>query len=115
MYLKHLIERLEKEPADKVVLGFKHPHSYRGYYEDLAFEPAQNVTVGEMLAAARSAVGSTYEGWKGGDYTMSEWSSVWIAERGTSCNGAPMLLIDMMLAHSPNDRETEAETQEETV
>ncbi len=61
--LDELIEILAAEPADKVVaVGFHRPHSYRGYYEDLAFEVTTNVTVGTMLAEARSALDSTYQG-----------------------------------------------------
>lgn len=50
MYLGDLIDRLKAEDPNKgVPLGFKNPHSYRGYYDCLAFEPAENVTVASML------------------------------------------------------------------
>lgn len=59
------------------------PHSYRGYYSDLAFEPsADPVSVEQLLAAAREALGSTFQGYKGGDYTMSKATPVWLAEHG---------------------------------
>ncbi len=97
--LKHLIERLSHEDPKRVVpLGFRHPHSYRGYYEDLAFEPAENVTVGEMLTAARSASGATFQGWKGGDYEMNEWTTVWLAKRGATGETLGPILLDLMLA-----------------
>jgi hypothetical protein len=71
MTLNELIRYLEKEDPKKVVaIGFNNPHSYRGYYEDLAFEPAKNITVGEMLDCAKGALGKTYEGYKGGEYKM---------------------------------------------
>ena len=85
MTLGELIAALEKLDPDLVVpFGFHHPHSYRGYYDQLAFEPRENVTVGSMLADAREALGTTYEGWKGGDYTMSEWTDVWLAQEGST-------------------------------
>lgn len=72
MKLKDLIALLEKFPADKrVAHGFGNPHSWRGSYDELAFEPVDDTTVGEMLAEARSAIGQTYDGWKGGDYLMT--------------------------------------------
>lgn len=72
MKLGQLIALLEKFPESKVVSeGFHYPHSWRGSYDELAFEPLDNTTVGEMLAAAKSAVGETYEGWKGGDFVMT--------------------------------------------
>jgi len=40
MMLSDIIETLEKyDPATIVPLGFGEPHSYRGYYDQLAFEP----------------------------------------------------------------------------
>jgi hypothetical protein len=72
MKLKHVIEMLEKFPADRpVALGFGNPHSWRGSYDELAFEPVENTTVGQMLEDAKSAVGATYEGWKGGEFLMT--------------------------------------------
>ena len=80
MTLDELIERLEKEdPALVVENGFGNPHSYRGYYERVAFEPVARTTIGDMLREAKSALGATYCGWKGGEYVMhgftgSSWS-----------------------------------------
>jgi hypothetical protein len=98
--LGDLITRLEREDPNRVVpLGFARPHSYRGDYMDLAFEPVSNVTIGSMLDAARSAVGTTYQGWKGGDYTMGEHTGCWLAEEGTSGdNKLGPLLLDLLLA-----------------
>lgn len=62
--------------------GFDGPHSYRGYYEQLAFEPTPDVAVSDMLSSARSALGATYEGWKGGNYTMDEHTQCWLAWEG---------------------------------
>ncbi|NED83520.1 hypothetical protein G3I76_25935, partial [Streptomyces sp. SID11233] len=65
--------------------GFHHPHSYRGFYEELAFEPTGRTTVGEMLAAALDAHGTTYVGWKGGEYiTMHGGSLCWLALEGSA-------------------------------
>jgi hypothetical protein len=83
--LEDLILALKHEdPNKQVKYGFGNPHSYRGYYEQLAFEPMQNTTVGEMLAAAESALGKEFEGYKGGTYLMKEYTDCWIAYEGTS-------------------------------
>lgn len=83
MSLDELIAALERlDPELVVPFGFHNPHSYRGYYDELAFEPAENVTVGSMLDASRSALGTTYEGWKGGDFTMRGYTTCWLAEEG---------------------------------
>ncbi|KQX43526.1 hypothetical protein ASD97_25985 [Streptomyces sp. Root63] len=85
MVLEDLIEMLESTDSNTVVKnGFNHPHSYRGFYRDLAFEPARNVRVEDMLADARSALGETFEGWKGGDYTMGRYTECWLSIEGES-------------------------------
>ena len=65
MHLKELIEWLEKQdPKATVKDGFGSPHSDRGYYEDLGFDPVEETTFGEMLAHAKSAMGATFTGWR---------------------------------------------------
>lgn len=102
MNLKELIARLEREPpAKRLKHGFNNPHSYRGDYFELAFDPVENITVGEMLAAAKEALGSTYQGWKGGEFTMNEVTECHIAEEGDwtgNDDDLPARLLEYMLA-----------------
>jgi hypothetical protein len=65
-------------------IGFSDPHSYRGYYEDLAFSECRGVSVAEMLATASACVGRTFTGYKGGEYMMYGDTRVWIAPYGES-------------------------------
>lgn len=95
MTLKDIIEALEAEDPNRILpVGFNSPHSYRGYYDQLGFEPATDISIGDMLAAARSALGATFQGYKGGDYTMSPYTDCWIAEYGHSGDNmiGPILL-----------------------
>lgn len=113
MTLGELIAALEKpDPSRKVPLGFASPHSYRGIYAELAFEPKADVTVGEMLASARSALGATYEGWKGGEYTMTGYTDCWLAEHGHGAGETigPVLLT-LMLAADPQDERLAADLE----
>jgi hypothetical protein len=97
MYLKQLIEYLEKKDCDLVVpVGFDEPHSYRGDYMCLAFEPARNVTVGAMLQCARDSVGTVYQGWKGGEYRMVGGTEVYLAMYGCSGEKIGTVLLDYM-------------------
>jgi hypothetical protein len=100
MTLGELITALEAaDPTRTVRHGFTHPHSYRGDYMDLAFDPDTDVTVADMLADARSALGTTYQGWKGGDFTMSEHTWCWLSEEGdASGETISALLLELMLA-----------------
>lgn len=83
MRLQEIIDELKKHDASKHLKdGFATPHSYRGYYDQLAFKPARDTTVGAMLDAAERARGETFTGWKGGEYTMSGRTNCWLAEIG---------------------------------
>lgn len=98
MTLGDLIAYLKKEDKEKVVpKGFNNPHSYRGYYDELAFEPAENITVGEMLKAAEGALGQTFTGYKGGEYTMGEYTEIHLANYGDCGEGIGTTLLDYML------------------
>ncbi|MES2339316.1 MAG: hypothetical protein V4537_14575 [Pseudomonadota bacterium] len=85
MLLGELIEGLSKLPPDLVLpKGWDEATSYRGYYDQLAFVPAENVAVRTMLMVARAAVGQTFQGYKGGDYTMGFDTMTHIANWGDS-------------------------------
>jgi hypothetical protein len=63
--------------------------SWRGSYDELTlhesygewngggYDHAPPVTVAELLKKAREADGGTFEGWKGGDFTMGRHTPVW--------------------------------------
>ena len=82
MTLGKLIERLESMPPQTMIDGIYDPHSYRGYYCDLAFEIRGKKPVADVLAICRSAMGEVFQGYKGGDYQMGKATPVWIASYG---------------------------------
>ncbi len=83
MRLKDLISYLEFKDENAIAVnGFGAPHSYRGWYEQIAFEPVEQTTAGDMLVCAREALGKTFTGWKGGDFYMDGNSFVNIAFQG---------------------------------
>jgi hypothetical protein len=80
MTLGSLIDRLESLPSDTMIEAIEFPHSYRGYYTDLAFELASaNITVASALALCRECLDRIFDGYKGGDYYMHRHTPVWIA------------------------------------
>lgn len=86
MTLEELIQVLRREPPGKIISeGFHKPHSYRGYYDQLAFQPLANARVGDMLAEAEGCIGRVFCGYKGGDYTMTLNTDCWLSEYG--CTG----------------------------
>ena len=87
--LGHIIDRLRAADPHKICrIGFHRPHSYRGDYSQLAFVPVENISVAAMLAAAESADGKTYEGWKGGEFKMGDWTQCWLSKIGEANNDA---------------------------
>lgn len=58
---------------------FRDPDSYRGIYCEVAFEPAEYLTTWQINEQVVSAIGSTYMGYKGGEFYMDVDAPVWIA------------------------------------
>lgn len=81
LYLHEVIEILTEEcnktPDLVLSFGFGNPHSWRGDYCDLAFEPKENVPIKEMLSDAKKCIGMTFTGYKGGEFTMADYTQVW--------------------------------------
>ena len=92
MNLKELIEQLsDMSPDATVPHGFGAPMSYRGYYDEVAFEPEENARIGDMLQHAKTALGATFTGYKGGEFTMHEDTPCWIAEYGQSSPNSDLI------------------------
>ena len=85
MTLGTLRDALAALPATWWVEGFGEPHSYRGYYDQIAFAPYDAAEEAVALSVRVAAcVGASFTGWKGGDFTMAEETPVWIAHEGSS-------------------------------
>lgn len=92
MTLGELIATLEQMDGDTNIEELYEPHSYRGYYTDLGFETTGAVVqVRELLKTVKKCLGQTFEGYKGGDYTMTKTTPVWTSEYGTS-NGSEKIM-----------------------
>ena len=100
MNLDDLILELQKHPRSLVVpAGFGgQGHSDRGDYSNLAFEPRERVTVGEMLDCARGRMGTLIIGYKGGSFLVQGSTEVYIGEDSSQC-GEPVtpLLLRYMI------------------
>lgn len=85
MTLGDLINELSKLP-DAAFIEFdsgERPDylaSWRGVYRELTLVPAEpywRETVGGLLKECNTALGGTFEGYKGGENTMTEHTPVW--------------------------------------
>ena len=109
--LGELISSLEAMPADALVADLRNPHSYRGYYSDLAFEfdPDNTRTPHELLVECRAAMGATFEGYKGGDFLMGKTTPLWVASYGNCGERLISLQPDGSIETAPeNDLREEA-------
>jgi hypothetical protein len=64
--------------------------SYRGYYQDLAIickncEKASDAKL--FLKELKKTIGKTFGGWKGGAFTMKNYTPVWLVTEEESCTG----------------------------
>lgn len=83
MYLGQLISWLEQQDQNLIVKdGFSTPHSDRGSYDELAFTPKEEAKICDMLDYAKFSMNKTFTGYKGGEFTMDEYSTVLIGEYG---------------------------------
>lgn len=83
MTLGKLIDRLSAMPPDAMIESIEAPHSYRGYYSDLAFESnSGRIPVSAALALCKSAMGEVFQGYKGGDFQMGRNTPLWVANYG---------------------------------
>jgi len=104
--LGELIEKMEMlDPATLIKMQFSElatdftSHSYRGYYEQLAIYPEfrkvdSPLCVGQFVRFLKTCLNHTYDGWKGGEYTMFETAPVWVSELGES-SGAMLVGLDL--------------------
>ena len=67
--------------------------SYRGYYQYLSIVPSTSrTTVSEVLEKARNCIGKVFEGYKGGDFLMTEDTFIWCSDWRYSDG---LLLVDV--------------------
>ena len=91
-----------KHPNMIVHHGFGPPHSYRGYYEDVAFPRQKNVRIGDMLRHVEDAIGETFTGYKGGEFTMGGHTTCWLAEYGCTGEQFGRTMLCFMLDMDPS-------------
>lgn len=107
MTLGSLIIRLYELPADMSIQSLINPHSYRGYYSDLAFEFESDKTqvVCEFLLACKNIIGKEFQGYKGGDYLMSYYTPVWIADYGNTGERLMTITDDGKIITAPENNQ----------
>lgn len=93
--LKDLMKKYP-ELVGKQVYGFGNPHSYRGYYSEISFEPCFT-TIEDMYDCAISSIDKEFTGWKGGDFVMTELTECYMAEEGNLDSNDDGITYDRIL------------------
>lgn len=77
MNLKQLRLWFENRPAgETLTLGLSYPFSWRGSYNEVAFTLDYNVGVAESLVNIDRAMLGEFQGWKGGMYEYTDYTTV---------------------------------------
>lgn len=79
MTLKDIINRLQQEPADKVIsAGFILPHAYTHDIGQLAFNPTSIIPVHEIISAIEESIGKVFNAPDGANlYVMIIQMHIW--------------------------------------
>lgn len=96
------IARVQFDFGTAVPTGFA---SWRGSYSEIALgyelsgydnhaKHFDNVKVTDFTKMVEDAIGQTYTGWKGGEFTMNKNTPVWVANPGNSGNTGIVEVID---------------------
>jgi hypothetical protein len=103
MMLGEVIAILESLDPDRVLKnGFHFAHSYRGYYDQVAFVPIEGITVRAVLMACWDALTGTFTGWKGGEYAYSICTPVNIAYEGQTGHPLTQDVFHCMISIDPD-------------
>ena len=88
------VKALPDETIIRFDFGYFTPkgkHSYRGYYEDIALgytdETHDRLTAKDLAAELTSYLGQTISGYKGGDYTVTRDTGMWVSADSSECTG----------------------------
>ena len=65
-------------------IAFDEAQSYRGYYDEVSFEPSTGVSVGQIKQQIERAFNETFTGYKGGEYQYSADTPVHLSYYGNA-------------------------------
>lgn len=91
--------RAQLSPETTLPIGLGAPHSWRGAYEELAFEPIANMPLQDMINQAKGALGKKFTGYKGGEFLMTSQTPIHIDYYGQWSDGGLLwgLLLQLLV------------------
>jgi hypothetical protein len=104
MTLLEMIEALKSLPPNFMV-PLENPHSYRGYYDELAFEVGEPRPVQDVIADAENVYGKTFTGYKGGEYEYGDYTPVHVASYGSTGEELTQDFFDKIILQAELDNE----------
>jgi hypothetical protein len=94
------LEAVEDKTSEvRIDFGYFRPvglSSWRGSYSELAIEYSDGPdrTVQWFIDELKAAIGKTYEGYKGGDFTMGKNTPIWVDNYGDTSNTGVVDVLD---------------------
>lgn len=86
--VNEVIQSLEAHHQSASVCGVQcDGGSYRGSYDNFYIESGGRTTVGDLVSFLHSVIGESFDGYKGGSYTMDSDSMCFVASYG-ECGSA---------------------------
>lgn len=90
----------EEDAAVRFDFGYMHPTldigSYRGFYDHLALDydrDGVDVTRKQLINLLEGAINKTYTGYKGGEYTMTRETPVWV-DHYSDASGTAIVAVE---------------------
>jgi len=116
MTLQHYIDLLEKAVTENpdnptLPIGLGNPHSWRGAYEELSFEPKPQTNLKDMLEEAKACIGKTFSGHKGGQFTMKAETPIHLDYAGKWSDEAQTWELLLLLMLQVGNPKTKAQTE----
>lgn len=83
-----------RDADPEATIPLANPHSYRGYYSDLALEPTPGapIKVWQLINQLSDVIDTELTGYKGGEFLMSADTPLWVAHYG--CTGQALISFD---------------------
>ena len=97
------LKEIQKTAKDDTYVRFdfgyftpKNLGSYRGFYDELAigYDDGEYSTLNDFIKMLEEALTKTFCGWKGGDYTMTRSTPLWVANSGEANETAVVNIIN---------------------
>ena len=95
----HLKDALNDQGNVVLSIGLGKNMSYRGSYDEVAFEPQRNLTISECIQNVENCIDTTMFGYKGGEYECTKDTNANIAFYGSCGTPITSFVMNILLGY----------------